>query len=107
MKYLLIAKAFDKRNRLISTASNSFVKSHPLQKKYAELAGLPMKDKLHAEVACILRCKDTPIHRLTVERYGKSGNMLLAKPCPICQLVIADFGIKVIEYTTEYGWEYL
>jgi tRNA(Arg) A34 adenosine deaminase TadA len=103
-KHLLLAKCYDKRNRLISSAFNLPLKSHPLMTHFAKLVNLPEKDKLHAEILAIIRAKDIKIHGISVERYGKNGQMLLAKPCSICQKAIEVYGIKNVSYTTEEGW---
>lgn len=98
-KPLIVARAYDRRGRLISRAANSYKQSHPVQARYAALAGQPLRIYLHAEIACLLRAGDVPIHKLVVERYHADGRPALAKPCPICQLAIKDWGIKHVEYT--------
>ena len=109
MNHLLLAKCFNKQGRLISSAYNLPLKSHPLQLHFAKQVGLPLKDKLHSEILALIRSKEQKVHKITVERYGKSGRMLLSKPCPICQAGIKDWGVREVEYTTEDGWvtEYL
>ena len=103
-RFVIIAKAYDRKGRLLSIGHNQYMKSHPLQKAYAIRAGLPVKDKLHAEIQCLVRSGDKPVHRLAVERYLKDSSMALAKPCPVCQEAIKDFGVKFVEYTTPNGW---
>lgn len=98
-KYDIIAKCYDKRGRLLSTATNSYRKTHPLQKHFAMLVGHEHKLYLHAEIRAILRAKDQPIHKITVERYGKDGQPMLAKPCKICEYAIKSFNIQEVEYT--------
>jgi len=104
VRYLIIAKAYDRKGRLISVGHNQYNKSHPLQKSYAQRVNLECKDKLHAEIQCLIRSGDKVAYRLTVERYLKDSTMAMAKPCPICQEAIKDFGVKIVEYTTENGW---
>jgi tRNA(Arg) A34 adenosine deaminase TadA len=103
VKHILLAKAYDKRNRQIAQSYNLYEKSHPLQAYYAEKAGLHQKIYLHAELSCIIKARQQ-ITRLTVERYGASNKMLLARPCPICLLAIKEAGIIVVEYTSPNGW---
>jgi tRNA(Arg) A34 adenosine deaminase TadA len=103
IKHLILAKAFDKRNRQISQSYNLYTKSHPLQAHYASKPGLPEKVYLHAELSCIIKARQ-PIDHLTVERYGNKGNILLARPCPVCMLAIKEAGIIFVEYTTPGGW---
>lgn len=98
-KHLIVARAYDKRGRLLARSANSYTQTHPIQAKYARLAGKPNSIYLHAEIACLLRAGTKPIHKLVVERYHKNGNPALAKPCVICQRAIRDWGVKIVEYT--------
>ena len=104
VKHILLAKTFDSKGRQISQSYNMREKSHPVQAYYAEKVGLPKKVFLHSEISAILRAKDKKIHKITVERYGRKGDMLLAKPCDICSLAIKEAGIIFVEYTTPDGW---
>lgn len=97
-RHRIIAKCYDKKNRLLSSAENDYDKSHPLQKTYAAKAGMPYKEFLHAEILAIIRAKK-PIHRISVARLNRQGKMRLAKPCEICQLAIEEAGIRLVEYT--------
>jgi hypothetical protein len=68
--------------------------------RYAAKCGQPYKIFLHAEVHAILRCKDlSKAHKIFIARYGKSGQPLNAKPCPICMQAIKESGIQLIEHT--------
>ena len=98
-KHTIIARAYDKRGKLIARAINSYKQTHPLQAKYAQQAGMPQRIYLHAEIACLLRAGVKPIHKLVIERYHSNGEPALAKPCPICQLAINDWSVKIVEYT--------
>mgnify|MGYP003340732514 FL=1 len=98
-KYDIIAKCYDKRGRLLSVGTNSYEKTHPYQKHCAVMVGHSFKEYLHAEIQAILRAKDQRIHKITVERYNKNGEPMLAKPCPICQYAINAFCITEVEYT--------
>ena len=99
MKHHLTAYCYDKRGRLIASASNSYGKTHPLQKHFAMLAGKPEAIYLHAEIAALLRCNDRPIHTIRIERYRKDGAPANAKPCCICRLAIQAFGVVNITHT--------
>ena len=91
---------YDKRGRVISIGKNSYVKTHPLQAKHAKKTGLDEKVFLHAEIAAIAKCKDlSKAHTIFVVRYGKNGNTLIAKPCPICMSAITAANIKHVEHT--------
>lgn len=98
-RYKITATCYDKRGRIISIGVNSYCRTHPLQKKYSELAGLHDKQFLHAEIDALLKAKGKAVHRIHVERYDDNGVQRLAKPCPICALAIKKFGVKVVSYT--------
>ena len=98
-RQFILAKCYDKRGLLLSVGVNSYSKTHPLQKHFAEKVGHNEREFLHAEIQAILRAKDKPIYRITIERYDRYGNPALAKPCPVCQEAIRAFGIQVVEFT--------
>lgn len=104
VKFLILAKAYDRKGNLLSTASNNYKKSHPIQKMFAEKANCPEKIYLHAELLCLLRAGDNKVFTLTVERYSKDGKMQLAKPCCVCQEAIKSYGVKEVQYTSPEGW---
>jgi tRNA(Arg) A34 adenosine deaminase TadA len=97
-RVVITASIYNKRNKLIARASNSFHKTHPLQAKYACKCGEPYKQYLHAEVLAIIRAKGKG-YRIHVERYNREGKPLLAMPCPICMLAIREAGIQVVSFT--------
>jgi hypothetical protein len=96
----ITALIYDKRGRVISVGKNSYVKTHPLQAKFARQHGESYKQFLHAEIHAITRCKDlSKAHRIFVVRYNKAGQPMLAKPCPICASAISEAGIRFVEHT--------
>lgn len=96
----ITAVIYDKKGRVLSVGQNSYVKTHPLQKKHAKKCGLDEKEFLHAEVHAIVRCPDIRnAHKILVTRWNKKGEPMLAKPCPICQSAIEAAGIKIVEHT--------
>lgn len=98
-KYLILAKCYDKKGRLLAAAFNSYTKTHPLQQYFARKVGHPHCEFLHAEIHAILKCKGKSIYRISVERYDARGLPANAQPCPICQEAIKAFDIKIVEYT--------
>lgn len=99
-KQNITAIIFDRKGKVLSIGKNSYIKTHTLQAFHAKKVGLPDKQFLHAEVHAITRCKDlSKAHRILVTRYGKKGQPLLAKPCPVCQSAIEQAGIEIIEWT--------
>lgn len=95
----LIAFAYDKRGKLLAVGRNSYVKTHPMQARYATKVGLPNKVYLHAELDALLKCKDQQVHKMVVMRIGKDGSYMNAKPCEGCQLALKDFRVKRVEHT--------
>jgi len=87
----------DRRGNVLSIGTNSYSKSSPLQKMYADRVGEVHKIFNHAEIDCI---KKLPYHckpeNIFVARISKSGKSLPAFPCRICQEALKDLGIKGI-----------
>lgn len=93
----------DKRGNILGEGCNSFVKSSVYQKQMAAKAGKPKCEYLHAELASLTRVfrsksKAKP-HALWVARALRNGEHGLAKPCEVCQLAIAEAGIKNVFYS--------
>ena len=99
-KYKVAAIILDKRGRIISTGTNSYVKTHPIQAKYANKCKSEHKLRiyLHAEISALIKCRGKG-HKIFILRIGTDNQDLLAKPCPICELAIKESKIKIIEYT--------
>lgn len=103
-RFLIVAKCLDKKGKLLASATNTYTKSHPIQKHFAILANQPERDKLHAEISALLRAKDKSIRTIQVERYNADGSPALARPCPVCSAAIKAFGVRQIIYTDESGF---
>lgn len=96
----LKATIFDKKGNVLAIGENNYLKSHPYMKELASKHGMPYKIYLHAEVAAILKCHDlSKAHRILITRVGRSGELLLASPCKICQSAIKAAGIPVTEHS--------
>ena len=96
-RFDLTAFAYDKRGRLLAVGRNSYIQTHPLQAKFAKKAGRPQAIYVHAEIAAIASCRKE-IHTLKVFRFNSKGERVTAKPCSICELAIAEFGVKKVIY---------
>lgn len=94
----LTAFAYDKRGTLLAVGRNSYVKTHPLQAKYARRAGRPLAVFIHAEIAALVKARGK-VFRIVVMRFDSKGRAINAKPCEICQLALHDYGVKHIEHT--------
>lgn len=101
-RFCVTATAFDKKGNIIGAGANSYTKSHPLMKHFAQVAGdSEEKIYMHAELAAVLSAGNRPIHRIFVQRYFSNGLSANAKPCPTCDAMLKAFGVKHIEYTTD------
>lgn len=96
----ITAIIYDRKGRVISMGKNSYVKTHPLQARLAHEVGLEDKIYLHAEIDALVRLKNwNKAYKMVVTRVGKNGDLLLAKPCPVCERAIKLAGIKEIQHT--------
>ena len=110
-KYVVGSFAYDKRGLLISRGLNSFTKTHPFQKKMADIAGRDVSSErqheyriyLHAEISALVRAKK-PVETLIVARIRHSDHSLaLARPCPVCIEAIKQAGVKKVYFTNDSG----
>lgn len=100
---------------LLATGCNS-CKTSPIQKRYNKArdykveAGYKNTNCVHAEVACLSKIRYLDIDfskvKLYVYREHKNGVKTLARPCPACQKMIKDMGIREVWFTTENGFGY-
>lgn len=104
MKYTIYARAFDKRNKTLGVGTNSYKKTHPIQKFFAKLVQEPYKEFLHAEIAAILKSNDQEIYSMQIDRFDKKGQPRLARPCPICMAALKAYNVKYIRYSTINGY---
>lgn len=97
----ITATVYDRRGKILSVGENSYVKTHPKMFDLAKKTNLLDKTNsyLHAEVAALVKVKKGIPYKIFIERYGKDGRELCAKPCPMCELAIKESGIKRVEYT--------
>jgi tRNA(Arg) A34 adenosine deaminase TadA len=99
-KQNITAIIYDRKGRIISIGRNSYLKTHPLQAKYARQVGAPDKIFLHAEIEALVKLRDwSKAAKILVTRYSKSGEPILAKPCKVCQHALSLAGITQIEHT--------
>ncbi|NJO92161.1 MAG: hypothetical protein HC831_26735 [Chloroflexia bacterium] len=98
-KHKIVAKCLDSKGRVISVATNSYKKTHPIQAHFAKMVGHPERIYLHAEIRAILRAGDKQIHTIEVSRINSQGNLALAKPCPVCMAAIKAYGIKFVKWS--------
>ena len=89
-----VAMFTDKRYNVLSVAGNTYVKTHPQQASWAKKRGSPDKQCLHAEIrAAIMLAKSGKANSakfLYVAAVSLSGNILCAKPCVVCQMMLDE-----------------
>ena len=101
-RHHVVAFATDNHGNIISKASNSYLKTHPVQAEYAEKVGKEEAIFLHAEVAALVKCRRQP-DTVYIARYGRTGDQMLAAPCPICELAMLEAGVRKVVYTDNSG----
>ena len=90
----------DKRERVLAEGENSYTKTSPKMKRAGERVGLPDKVFWHAECKAIYSLKEgAKAYKIVVVRVDSEGNPVNSAPCPLCQALIKEAGIKVVEYT--------
>ena len=105
----------DKRNRIVASATNSYVKTHPIQYFAAQNAAkiwgdvaLSEKVYVHAETHVLIKAKEDA-HTIVVCRVGGHGGKELrdARPCKICSVYILNCTtIQHVHYSTPQGFMY-
>lgn len=100
-KHCIKATIYDRKGRVLAYGMNSYVKTHPIQKKLSDDYGNGEQIFLHAEIDAIIRLGSMKrkAYRILVERYDRNGNPKNAKPCILCENFIKSVGIKMIEHT--------
>jgi len=89
--------------RIIETAENSYIKTHPFQKQMALNANIPDKEFLHAEIAVLIKQK-READTITIIRLNKLKQLRPSYPCPICELAITKHTkIKYICYMNNHN----
>ena len=109
------AVLLDKRNRVIATGVNSYVRTHPVQYWAAQNAAkiwgdsdLLEKIYVHAETSVLIKAKEDA-HTIIVCRVGGHGGKELrnARPCRICSTHIRNCTkIAHVHYSTPQGFLY-
>lgn len=63
---------------------------------------------LHAEMSALLSARtDVSGATIYVYRERRDGSRGNAKPCPVCQLLLAEAGVKKIYFSTDDGMDVL
>jgi len=99
-RHTVHARTFDKKGRLLSSAYNSYDKTHPIQAHFAAMVGHPAKVYLHAEILALIRAGEKQVYKIVITRFGKDNRPLNAEPCPVCKAALKAYGVNLISYTT-------
>ncbi len=85
------AVATDKRGNVLAHAGNTYIKSHPKQKRLCFLTKQTGKEFMHAELRCIIQGLKSgkDIAKLYVARVDKAGNVKDSKPCEMCSYMLS------------------
>lgn len=95
------AAIYDKRGKLIAEGSNSYVKTSPKMLKAGNKVGLKDKIYWHAECKAIYSLRNLEkAYKITVVRVNSEGMPVNSKPCILCETLIKEIGVRVVEYTT-------
>ena len=97
-QYRVIARALDRRGRVICTRTNTYKTSHPVQKHFAVKVGKPEAIFLHAEISVLLAARQD-VHTLLIARIDSNGKPMPAKPCAICTIAIEQYNVKEVIHT--------
>lgn len=103
-RHFVYAVIYDRKNHVLSVGTNSYIKTSPLQAKWAAKCQVPLKQFVHAEVCAIAKLKPSQRNKayaIYVYRFDHHGRPALAKPCIVCETLIRSIGIKRVYYTTE------
>lgn len=96
-KQRIYAIITDKKGKILSSGTNSYSKSNPLQAYYCELA---TKEKykiyIHAELEALVRLKGRKAEKIFVARVNRKNEPRPCHPCPICSMALRDAGITEI-----------
>lgn len=104
-----------KKNRIVSSAVNSYETTHPVQYWAAQNAArifnephLGKKTYLHSEIRALIKARDD-VDTIVVCRVGGHGGkeLRLSRPCRICESYIRSCSnIVHVHYSTPQGFMY-
>lgn len=94
------AAIYDKRGKLIAEGSNSYVKTSPKMLRAGQKVGLDNKIYWHAECKAIYGLRDIKkAYKIVIARVNSIGEAVNSKPCILCETLIRDTGVKIVEHT--------
>lgn len=96
--------ATDKRGNFLGESLNTYIKTSPIMKRWANKLGHIGKEYMHSEIITLLRSAKSAkmISDLYVARVDKQGKVKDGKPCVICSAYIQqEFPELKIHWTLE------
>lgn len=90
------------KHRIVSSGHNSNTKCHKIQAVLdMERHGVFCPGKVHAETDALVGVRDMDLSKASIFIYRelKDGTRAMARPCPSCQKLIRQAGIKHVYYT--------
>lgn len=87
-----------RKGRIVVATTNAEGKTHPRQKLLAHRVNEPYRVSLHAELRALLKVRGA-VDTLVVGRVNRHGDLCLARPCPVCQLAISEYGVSRVVYS--------
>ena len=101
-----VAVFTDKRKNTLSVAGNMYTRTHPQQARLAKKRGSLDKQWLHAEIrAAIMLTKSGKAGKakyLYIAAVSDAGNVLCAKPCVVCQMMLDESFPEIEVFWTKW-----
>lgn len=92
----------DKKGNILSFGTNSYCKTHPMQKQF-NMKISEHKLFLHSEIDALVKLRSDNAHTMILARVTKTGMIKISKPCNGCFEAIKENGIKKVYYTNDFG----
>jgi tRNA(Arg) A34 adenosine deaminase TadA len=99
-KHLITATIYDRKGRILAHEQNNYMRTHPIQAKFAAKAKQPLRVFLHAEIAALVKLREgQKPYKIHIERKRKDGTFAIAAPCDVCRAAIRHWGIQHVSYS--------
>ena len=94
------AVVLDKRGKIVGEGANSYTKTSPKMLEAGSKVGLKDKIYWHAECKAIYSARNlNKAYKLIVVRINSEDKPVYSKPCVLCEALIKEAGVKIIEYS--------
>ena len=101
---MFLAAIYDKKSNLIGAGQNSYVKTHPIQKKFGVNNNIFLHAEIQALVNALRRTKSLKGTILTIYRINRQGCIDTSFCCDGCIEALTNYGIKsIIFYESSKG----